>query len=312
MKRLLLFILLAGSLLADNSSSPSPPPAPIIDFGPLLGAIGALPGQIVSNFFTYTNSGLGAAEQTISDNAFKFMFSNPDPNWFCVPYGAVMGVLEGLFVLALMALALFSILRSGDVEGRLETRKWMENMVIMIIVLSFSFQLFSMLLDFNSYLSSSIASQSMTSIFKFQTAGDASILTFVMLLSGVVLGFLTYLTLLLRYLLIPFMMLLFPVAIFLYFMPPTKKWGSTFLKLVLVFVFMTTADAMVLLGLSALFGSNDPNLVDTFVRSVGLMVAMVSFGFVNATLILLAILGVVSQGISLTGLAGMMLLKGVI
>ncbi len=311
MKRLLLLLLLVGFAFAEGDGSGNDPP-PAIDLGPLLGAIGSLPGQIVTAFFTYTNKGLGEAEQTISDNAFKFMFSNPDPNWFCVPYGAVMGVLEGLFVLVLMALALFSILRSGDVEGRLETRKWMENMFIMVLVLSFSFQIFTMMLDFNAYLSSSIASKSMTSIFKFQTTGDASILTFVMLLGGVTLGFLTYLTLLLRYLFIPIMMMLFPIAVFLYFIPPTQKWGSVFLKLVLVFIFMTTADALVLLGFSALFGTNDPNLADTFVRSVGLMFALMSFGLVNLALILLAVLGVASQTIHLAGIGGLMLLKGLV
>lgn len=312
LKRILILLLLASLAFASNNSTSTdtpPPPAPIIDFGPILGALAALPGQIVSSFFTYVVDGLSSTIASLRDATFKFMFSSPDPGWFCAQYNGVIAVLDSLYALVLMGLALFFILRSGDVEGRLTARKWMENLLIMIVLLSVSFQFFRVLTDFNTSLTNSLASSSMASMFGTQANPSSLVFAFVVLAVGVVLGVLTYLTLLLRYLLMPFMLLLFPVSIFLYFIPITQKWGKTFLQLILVFVFMTTADALVLLGLSAMFGSSDPNLGDALVRSFATIFGFAALGVVNIALIIIALLSVLTQSRAVTGVAGFTLLK---
>ncbi|MCL6088628.1 MAG: hypothetical protein M1530_00490, partial [Candidatus Marsarchaeota archaeon] len=147
MKRLLLLLLLLGSVFAEDDNPP-----PTIDLGPIINTLTNLPGQIVSEFFTYLVNGLASTASALTDAAFKFIFSSPDPHWFCFAYNAIMAVLNSLYALVLMGLALFFIMRSGDVQGRLEARKWLENLLVMIVVLSFSFPLFCMLLDFNTYL----------------------------------------------------------------------------------------------------------------------------------------------------------------
>lgn len=315
MKRLLLLLLavsLSFASSSNSSSSGSSSPSFTIDLSPLLGAITNLPGQIVGNFYNYTNTGLSSAAQTIGNNSFKFMFSSPDPNWFCAPYNGIMTILDGMYALVLMGLALFMILRSGDVEGRMTAKKWMENLIIMIIVLSFSFPLFKILLDFNVFLSSSLANQSMGNLFNFNSLADSTILSFVVLSSGAFLCMITFLTLLLRYLLIPVFLMLFPFAIFLYFIPPSQSWGRTFLLIIIIFVFMTTADALVLAGISAMFNSADPNLADPFIHSIAMLAGFASFGFVNLILIVLALLSIVTQSKVLTGMAGLPLLLAVL
>ena len=296
MKRLLLLLLLAGFAFAQGNNSTgtgSPPPAPIIDFGPILGALSNLPNQIVSSFFSYVVDGLSSVVSSLRDATFKFIFSSPDPGWFCGPYNGVLAVVDSMYALVLMGLALFFILRSNDVEGRITAKKWMENMIVMAVVLAFSFQIFGMLNSFNTFLTNSLASQSMSSIFGPPTNPSSLVFAFVMLAVGVALGMLTYLTLLLRYILMPFMLLLFPVAIFLYFIPITQGWGRTFLNIIFVCVFMTTADALVMVGLAAMFGSSDPNLADSFVRSFAVIFGFAALGFVNIGLVLMALLSIV-------------------
>ena len=306
MKALVLVLLLSGFVFAEGGNST------IIDFGPIINSITNLPNQIVEGFFNYVVTGLTSSVSTLISASFKFMFSNPDPNWFCAPYNAVMAILESLFSLALMGLALYFIVKSNDVEGRLTAKLWLQNMIIMMVVLSFSFPIFSMLLDFNHYLSTSLAGESMQSMFKFSTNLGAAIFAFLILIVSVAVLMLTYLTLLLRYLLIPVMLLLFPISIFLYFMPMTQSWGTAFLKVILVFVFMTTADALVLLGLSAMLGTNDPNLADALVRSIAVIIGFGCIGLVNVALIIMALLSVVMQSKALIGAAGVALLSGLV
>ncbi len=303
MKRILLLLLLVGFAFAQGSgsgsgnsgsSNNSPPPAPIIniDLTPLTNAIIALPGQIISAFFTFVVGGLSSAFASLRDMTFQFIFSSPDPSWFCGPYNGVLAIVDSLFALVLMGMALFFILRSGDVEGRIQAKKWMENMIVMAIVLALSFQIFVMLNGFNTYLTNSLASQSMSAIFGTPTNPSNIVFAFMMLVVADTLGMITLVTLLLRYILMPVMLLLFPVAIFLYFIPPLQGWGKSFLKIIGVCIFMTTADALVMVGLSAMFNSLDPLIANVLVRSFVTAIGFAALGFVNIALVIMALLSI--------------------
>ncbi|OIO24895.1 hypothetical protein AUJ14_05385 [Candidatus Micrarchaeota archaeon CG1_02_55_22] len=271
----------------------------------LLNTLVNLPNCIVDSFFSYIVSGLIASVASFIDASFKFLFSAPDPNWFCTPYGAVMAVLETLYSIALMGLALMFIVRSNDAEGRLAAKKWLENMLALIVLLAFSFPLFQMLLDFNTYLATSFAGTVQRSVFTPNGTFTSAIFAFLMLLIIALLLILTFITLLIRYILIPFLLLLFPIAIFLYFIPWTQSWGKTFLRSIALIVFMTTVDALILLGLSSLFNASDPNLADSLVRAFAVLLGFGAIGLINAFLLISAFTGVITQSKALTGIAGL-------
>lgn len=297
---LLALFLLAGTSHADSTNS--------TNYGDLIGsltsAIANLPGKIVDSFFTYTVSGLAASSQQLVDASFKFMFSNPDPAWFCTPYNGVMAIVESLYSLSLMGLALYFILRSNDAEGRASAKSWLQNMLLMIVLLAFSFQIFKVMLDFSAYLAASAASESMRSMFSTPLSFSSSIFALVILLPAIAGMFLTFLTLLLRYLLIPFLLFLFPIAIFLYFTPLTQRWGRAFLGVIASVVFMTVFDALILLGLSSLFNSHDPNLADSLARAFAVLFGFAAIGLVNLLMFVLAILSIILQNNTVRSIVG--------
>jgi len=296
----LALLLLAGTSHAASTNS--------TNYGDLLssltGAIAALPGKIVESFFTYTVSGLMSSSQQLVDASFKFMFSNPDPAWFCTPYNGIMAIVESLYSLSLMGLALYFILRSNDAEGRANAKKWMENMLVMIVLLAFSFQIFKVMLDFSAYLAASAASESMKSMFSSPLSFSPSFFALVILIPAIAGMLLTFLTLLLRYLLIPFLLFLFPIAIFLYFTPFTQRWGKAFLSVIASVLFMTVFDALILLGLSSLFNSHDPNLVDSLARAFAVLFGFAAIGLVNLLVFVLAILSIILQNNTVRSIVG--------
>lgn len=296
---LMLFFLASTSHAASNSTS-----SITIDFSGITSAITALPGKIVDSFFTYVVSGLMSSSQQLVDASFKFMFSNPDLAWFCTPYNGVMAIVESLYSLSLMALALYFILRSNDAEGRAIAKKWMENMLVMVVILAFSFQIFKVMLDFSAYLAASAANESMKSMFSSPLSFSTSIFALLILISANVGMLLTFLTLLLRYLLIPFLLFLFPIAIFLYFTPITQRWGRAFFGIIASVIFMTTLDALILLGLSSLFNSQDPNLVDSLARAVAILFGFMAIGLVNLLMFVLAILSIILQNNTVRSVLG--------
>ena len=301
-----LLVLLSGTVHADGLNATIT--GSCQGNNDLLNTLTNLPGCIVESFFSFIVNGLIASTQGFVDSTFKFLFSAPDPRWFCAPYNAVLAILESLFSIVLMGLALFFILRSNDVEGRVTAKKWLENMLVMIVLLSFSFPLFQMMLDLNTYLSTNLASDSMKTIFNPSASFTSAIFALLMLFLIVFMMMLTFLTLLVRYIMIPFLLLLFPVAIFLYFIPVTQSWGKTFFKIIAIVVFMTTIDALILLGLSSLFSAPDPNLADSLVRAFAALFGFGTLGLVNLALFVVAILSIITQSKALSAAVGISML----
>ena len=304
MKKIFAFILLfALSNIAHPAGSNST--TFIVDFSGVINAITNLPNSIVQSFFTYTVSGLNASSQQLVDSSFKFMFSSPNPTWFCSPYNGIMAILETLYSLMLMGVALFFMLRSNDAEGRAAAKSWLQNMLIMIVLLSFSFQIFQMLLDFNTSLAASFASASMKSIFQTPTNFASPIFALVILIPSIGGMLITMLTLLMRYLLIPFLLFLFPFAIFLYFTPFTQRWGRAFLAVIAAIVLMTSLDGLILLGLSSLFNSPDPNLLDPLAHAFAVFAGFAVMGIANLAIFVLALLSIVFQNNSVKTAVGL-------
>lgn len=292
---LIIVVLLAFASFvhADDWSSPS------CSGGDFLSTLTNLPGCIVNAFFSFIVSGLVAALQGLINSSFRFLFAAPDLRAFCGAYNTVLAVLESLFSIALMGVALMFILRSNDVEGRIAAKKWLENLIVLVVLLAFSFMLFQTMLDLNYYLSTSFANDAMASAFTPTASFSSAVFALIILLLAIVLLILTFLTLLLRYILIPFLLLAFPVGLFLYFIPLTKSWGAVLLKIIGIVVFMTTVDALILLGLFSLFNTSDPNLADSFVKALAVLFGFAIIGFAN-----LAMFGMAIQ----TGVSGALVL----
>lgn len=281
-------------------------------FDQLVNLLNNLPNTLFQFFLSSVISGLTTGLQSLVDMSFHFLFSAPNQSWFCAQYGIVMSVLESLYAIALMGLALMFILRSNDVEGRIASKKWLESLIVMVILLSFSYSLFGLLLDFNTGLSTSFASDSMKQLFTPPSSLASAIFSLIILLFITILLLLTFVTLLVRYLLIPFLLLLFPIAIFLYFVPFTQSLGKSVLRATAIIVFMSSIDALILLGLSSLFNANDPNLADSLVKAFAVLFGFGTIGLINVLLILSAILSVVSQSKALSSVVGVTVLSKVL
>jgi hypothetical protein len=83
--------------------------------------------------------------------------------------------------------------------------------------------------------------------------------------------------LVLRYLVVSFGVVLFPVGIFLYFIPPLKGYGKFILNLLGIFIFITFIDLLIILACSKLIE------VQLF-ENIKILVMITCFALVNYTL----------------------------
>jgi hypothetical protein len=150
-----------------------------------------------------------------------------------------------------------------------------------------------MLMDLNLYITTSIYSQSFADMLNVQVAFSSLVFAFTMSFIFLNAAAITFLTLLIRYISIPFLLLMFPMAIFLYFLPFTREWGSFLLRFIVTIVFMTAIDAVIVLGLSFLYNAGDPNLAGGFVQATTLMLGFGLIGMVNLAIYGIAVLSLI-------------------
>jgi hypothetical protein len=154
-----------------------------------------------------------------------------------------------------------------------------------------------MILDLNLYLTTSIYSESFSDLLTVGTAFSSIVFATIISFNFLLASSLTFFTLLVRYLMLPFLLLAFPVSIFLYFLPFTKEWGAFMVKFSLAIIFMTTIDAIVVLGMSYLFEAGDPLIADGFVNGIALMLGFGLIGLINLIIYAIAVLSLVMAAV---------------
>lgn len=293
----LLLLLLFLPLAFSQSINVELPQSTCDNQGDLVLAITDLPRCTAESLFSSITDGLLFASNQFFSISLTFLTASPDINWFCSPYNSIMAILESFYSVMLMALGAYYIVNSADVEGRTKAKIWLKNIFFMVVLLTFSFSIFGMILDLNNQISASIYSSVSSSIFEIDAQLSDLVFSLIFALSLSIGGYLTFVTLLSRYLLIPFMLFLFPLAVFLYFIPLTRDWGTFLFKFIILIVFMTSADAIFLLGTSCLFSAPDPNLAGPLVKSFGLVIGFSLIGILNLIIFIIAILSVVMRAL---------------
>jgi len=252
-----------------------------------------LPTCIVERFFETLISGFIYSATEFLEHSLNFIITGPDLSHFCSIYTRIMRIIESLYIIALMGVGAYYIISSADPAKRARSKLWLQNLFFMIIILSFSYQIFEMILEINQYITSSIYEESFSDVLDIRTVFSTLIFALVFSFQALAAAGLTFMTLILRYILIPFLFLLFPIAIFLYFMPFGKVWGSFLLKFILLIVFMTSIDAILILGMSYLLEFDDMAMADEFVAGMVLVIGFGSIGIVNLIIYCVAIVSLV-------------------
>lgn len=256
-----------------------------------------LPTCIVEKFFNTIVSGFVYSAKEFLENSLKFIITGSNLDSYCLPFTKIMKIIESLYTLALMGVGAYYITTAADPEKRVKARLWIQNVLFMIILLSFSFPIFKMVMDLNLYITTSIYSQSFSDMLNVQVAFTSLIFALVLSFVFIIAAATTFITLVIRYLMIPFLLLLFPIAIFLYFIPFTKEWGSFLLKFIMLILFMTAIDAVIILGMSYLLSSGDPLISGGFVQAITLMLGFGLIGIVNIIIYVIAVLSLVLAGL---------------
>src|SRR3989344_3087959 len=243
-------------------------------------------------FFEFIVSLLNAPIQPLLNFTQSLLTEPVNINTF-QPLWAIIISMISLFYGLFFLFAGFNLMVSGyDSAKRENAKTWLRNVVLMILCVQASFIIYDLLIEFSGLLTQGVLNLIDPKFFLLTVDNVVNFgLQIALLVPYIVVLLLTILLLGLRYLFVMVGVVLFPLGIFLYFIPPTQSYGKLILNLLLVTIFVPFFDGIILFGASALLGI-------AIFANFKIVVAIVAFLSVSLLMVLLIIFAILKAAIS--------------
>ena len=178
----------------------------------------------------------------------------------------------------------FLFLTSGhDVIRREMAKEWLKNTVIMIVFIQASYYLYGLVVEIGSRMTASVISLIDPHFFMLTADNLANIgLELMFVLLYVIILLVTVLSLIMRYLIVALGVVLVPIGIFCYYIPPLRSFGNLVLNILGMFIFITFLDAIIILACSML-------ITIPIFENVKILVMITCFMIINWLFIILTV-----------------------
>jgi len=202
-------------------------------------------------FFDYLLTILNAPLQPLL-TFINNLLSEPVQIQLFVSLWAIIIYVLSMFYAFLIIYAGFTFIISGYDSGKRENAKsWLRNIVIMIILIQASFFIYELAIELSSTTTAATLSLIDSKFFLLTIDNITNVGLELLFAFFYVLTLLfTSLVLVIRYAIVAVGVVLFPLAIFFYFIHPLKQYGILILNFLGVCIFVTFLDAIILIGFS--------------------------------------------------------------
>ncbi len=183
----------------------------------------------------------------------KLFTANISINLFHGIWNIVIYILSFFYIFFFLYSGYIFLTQSKDPIKRAHAKEMLQNTMLMMILINASFYIYKLILNLSSVLNKSIINMVKPTFFLL-TADNYVNIGLQFLLSGVYGMTLLFTTIMLtiRYVVVSFGVVLLPIAIFLYFIPPLKGYGQFILHVLGIFIFIAFIDLLIILGCSML------------------------------------------------------------
>ncbi|GEM_PF-1471422 len=239
---ILLTFLLVSPLYAHAPGDPPIVFQPVINFdlqglidsfnsgaGTITGAVGAVPQGMLGLFKGYLEDSARGMDVELLAFLKTIATSNPDPESMRGISDSVSLIISGFYLLTFLWAGMQFMLAGFSAEKRHAAKGTLGNAIAMVVAVGLAFPAYSLLLELASAVSLFAISSVPESFFlpsALTGLGIGQLVLFALCAAFAIA------TLFLRHISLLIGAGLFPVAIFLYFPPPLRPWGSAILNMV--------------------------------------------------------------------------------
>ncbi|MBU0470569.1 MAG: hypothetical protein KJ984_03780 [Nanoarchaeota archaeon] len=204
-------------------------------------------------FFEFIVSLLNAPIQPLLSFVQTLMTEPANINTFQSFWAVIVHVIS-LFYGLFFVFAGFNLMISGyDSAKREKAKYWLGNVILMILFVQASFLIYDLIIELSSLLTAGVINIVDPNFFLMTIDNGINVgLQLSLLIPYIGVLITTIILLGLRYLFAVVGVVLFPFAIFFYFIPPLRSYGKLILNFLMVIIFVPFFSAVILFGASAL------------------------------------------------------------
>jgi len=241
-------------------------------------------------FFEYLEGILNAPLQPLLDLTNSLISSQVNISLF-LRFWAIIIYMLSMFYAFLIVYSGFQFIVSGYNPAKRENAKeWLKNIIVMIILIQASFFIYDLVIQLASTITSATLSLVNTNFFTLTLNGGVNVALNIILFSVYIFVLLlTSLILVIRYVVVSIGVVLFPVAIFFYFIEPLRSYGLFILNFLGICIFITFLDAILLIGFSTLVS------IPLF-ANIKIIVMIAAFGLIDIVTFLLMFFSIIKSG----------------
>lgn len=174
-------------------------------------------------------------------------------NLFLSLWTIVVYVLSMFYAILIMYSGFNFIISGYDSARRENAKNWLRNVLIMIILVQASFFIYKLTISLSASLTSAMLTLIDPNFYLIGVGGIADLgmailFSFLYVCTLITTSF----VLVLRYAIVSVGVVFFPIAIFFYFIPALKQYGSLIMNFLEIAIFISFLDAIILIGFSKL------------------------------------------------------------
>jgi len=221
------------------------------------------------------------------------LLSEPTNLYLFVSIWTIIVYIISMFYAFLMIYSGLMFIVSGyDSAKRERAKTWLRNVIIMIILIQSSFFIYELAIELSSVMTTTVLSL-IDDTFFLLTIDNIMNVGLQFLLGGLyaITLLLTSVILVFRYAFVAIGVVLFPIGIFFYFLPPLEEYGTLIMHFLGVCIFIPFFDAVILLGFSQL-------LDVTIFQNIKILIMISAFLMISVFMFVFLLLAIVKAGFS--------------
>ena len=241
------------------------------------------PTSMLDIFTIWVNELLVSFNNPILEFMQTLLTSNPDIEPLYGAWQSIVIIISSFYLLVFITIGFMFLFFSLEPQRLAIAKTWLMNFIKAIVGVSMSYWLYQIILAFSTGLTTYLWISGFESLFTATPIGSTATFSLFFSIST---GILAMFTLFIRYIFLFAATLIFPIGIFLYFMPPTKAWGKLCLNFIWIFLAMQFIDVIIL---SATYQATESFAGETIAQLIPPLAFMV-IGILNLLLMIYAVL----------------------
>jgi len=247
---LLLAVVLFSAFVFGADEGDYEPVAPVISFDPVLSFFGGIydsmaevPQAVVDAFFAGVRGVVAGFVSPLFGLIKELMLHSIEPLDFVDLWLLVVTVISLCYGLLFLLVGFKFLLGSYDAVQRAQAKEWLKNAVVLVVAVNASLILYSLLLGLSSGMASFLWSSQLEPLLEMSETSALNLLWVVVLAFN---AFFAVISLFMRQVFLVAGVMLFPIGIFLYLIPPARAFGYSILAVLVAVAFMPVVDVIVL------------------------------------------------------------------